>query len=122
MSNFHHLPDLRKLHISNAANGKAISPNLRTRGVGPSMAGALSPVMDRSRAAPPIVAIPEDIENAPAGDPPMDRLRTYVKSLPYAVESNAEMQELLDHILTRLAQCVRAKDFDPGFLQWDSMV
>ena len=89
MSNFHHLPDLRKLHISNAANGKAISPNLRTRGVGPSMAGALSPVMDRSRAAPPIVAIPEDIENAPAGDPPMDRLRTYVKSLPYAVESNA---------------------------------
>ena len=67
--------------------------------------------------------LPDDIAH-PDGDPDpaMDRLRTYVKSLPYPVESYAHMQELLDFILTRLVQCVRAKDFDPGFLQWDSML
>lgn len=69
------------------------------------------------------IAIPDDIEH-PQGepDPAMDRLRTYVKSLPYSVESNSRMQELLDFFLTRLLQCVRARDFDPGFLQWDSML
>ena len=70
------------------------------------------------------VRIPEDIENPPGGepDPAMDRLRTYVKSLPYSVESYAHVQQIFDLILTRLAQCVKAKDFDPGFLQWDSML
>lgn len=69
------------------------------------------------------ITIPDDIEY-PQGehDPAMERLRTYVKSLPYSVESNSHMQELLDFFLTRLLQCVRAKDFDPGFLQWDSML
>ncbi|KAL5535214.1 BLM3_1 [Sanghuangporus sanghuang] len=71
------------------------------------------------------VQIPEDIANPPEGqssDPAMDRLRTYVKSLPYSVESYAHMQQILDLILTRLVQSVKAKDFDPGFLQWDSML
>ena len=69
------LPELHKLNI----NGNATSRDEKIR------------------------KIPDDIANAPPGDPAMDRLRTYVKSLPYAVESNAEMQEFLDLILTRLA-------------------
>ncbi|KAH8120571.1 ARM repeat-containing protein [Phellopilus nigrolimitatus] len=71
---------------------------------------------------PPYVEVPADIEHATDSDPAMERLRTYVKSLPYSVEPNSHMQALLDFILARLVQCVQAKDFDPGFLQWDSML
>ena len=68
------------------------------------------------------VLIPDDIKNASSDDPATDRLKTYVKSLPYSVESNSRMQYMLDFILMRLVQCVKAKDYDPGFLQWDSMI
>lgn len=71
---------------------------------------------------PQVVEVPDDIRNADSKDPAVDRLKTYVKSLPYSVESNSRMQSMLDFILTRLVQCVKAKDFDPGFLQWDSMI
>ena len=64
-------------------------------------------------------AIPDDIEQSK--DPSMDRLRLYAKSLPYPIEPNSKMQELLDFYLARMVQCVKAKDFDPGFLQWDTM-
>ena len=64
----------------------------------------------------------DDIKNASSDDPATDRLKTYVKSLPYSVESNSRMQSMLDFILMRLVQCVKAKDYDPGFLQWDSMI
>ena len=64
--------------------------------------------------------IPEDIANAT--DRYMVKLRNYCKSLPYTVESNARMQEMLDLILLRLTQCVEAKDYDPGLQQWDSML
>ena len=52
----------------------------------------------------------------------MDKLKNYCKSLPYAVESNEKMQEMLDFILLRLTQCLEAKDYDPGLQQWDSML
>lgn len=52
----------------------------------------------------------------------MVKLRNYAKSLPYSIEPNSKMQEMLDFILLRLAQCVEAKDYDPGLLQWDSML
>jgi proteasome activator subunit 4 len=52
----------------------------------------------------------------------MIKLKNYCKSLPYQVESNERMQEMLDFILLRLTQCLEAKDYDPGLQQWDSML
>lgn len=68
----------------------------------------------------PTVTIPDDIANST--DHYMVKLRNYCKSLPYSVESNARMQEMLDFILLRITQCVEAKDYDPGLQQWDSML
>ena len=68
----------------------------------------------------PNVTLPEDI--ASATDRYMVKLRNYCKALPYSVESNARMQEMLDFILLRITQCVEAKDYDPGLQQWDSML
>lgn len=64
--------------------------------------------------------IPDDINRAP--DRYMQKLKLYATSLPYAIESNARMQDMLDFILRRIAQCVEAKDFEPGLVQWDSMI
>ncbi|KZT40114.1 hypothetical protein SISSUDRAFT_983884 [Sistotremastrum suecicum HHB10207 ss-3] len=55
-------------------------------------------------------------------DPQFERLKSYANALPYSIESNAHMQDLLDHYLLRMTECVKAQSFDPGFLQWDSMV
>lgn len=64
--------------------------------------------------------IPEDIMNS--SDRYMVKLKNYCKSLPYSVESNSKMQEMLDFIVLRLVQCIEARDYDPGFQQWDSML
>ena len=69
---------------------------------------------------PPSVTIPDDILHATGRE--MERLKTYAASLPYSIEPNSKMQELLDFFLMRMVQAVRAKDFDPGFLQWDGMI
>lgn len=52
----------------------------------------------------------------------LEKLKNYAESLPYSIEGNSKMQEMLDFICLRLCQCVEAKDFDPGFAQWDSML
>ena len=52
----------------------------------------------------------------------MVKLKNYCQSLPYSVESNSKMQEMLDFIILRLVQCIEARDYDPGFQQWDSML
>ena len=52
----------------------------------------------------------------------LEKLKDYAKSLPYSIESNSKMQEMFDFICLRLCQCIEAKDFDPGFAQWDSMI
>ena len=52
----------------------------------------------------------------------MVKLQNYAKSIPYSVEPNSKMQQMLDFILLRIAQSVEAKDYDPGLLQWDSML
>ncbi|KAF8998336.1 hypothetical protein BDZ89DRAFT_1105652 [Hymenopellis radicata] len=44
-----------------------------------------------------------------------------LKSLPYAIDSQT-MELLLDLILRRIVQCVEARDYDVGLLQWDSML
>jgi len=62
-------------------------------------------------------AIPEDVDHAT--DHYMQKLKNYAKNLPYSIEPNSKMQELLDFILLRITQCVEAKDYDPGLLQWD---
>ncbi|KAI9438389.1 hypothetical protein F5148DRAFT_883735 [Russula earlei] len=64
--------------------------------------------------------IEHDIENAT--DRYLLKLKTYAKALPYSIESNSRMQELLDFICMRIVQTVQARDYDPGFLQWDSML
>jgi len=62
-------------------------------------------------------AIPDDI--AHANDRYLQKLKNYARGIPYSVEPNSKMQELLGSILLRLIQCVEAKDYDPGLLQWD---
>lgn len=71
-------------------------------------------IQDRNTNSP---AIPEDIDNA--GDRYLQKLKTYAKNVPYSIEPNSKMQKLLDFILLRITQCVEAKDYDPGLLQWD---
>jgi proteasome activator subunit 4 len=50
------------------------------------------------------------------------KLKSYAKALPYSIESNSKMQRLLGFICMRIVQTVQASDYDPGFLQWDSML
>lgn len=64
-----------------------------------------------------VPAIPDDI--AHASDHYLQKLKNYAKNVPYSIESNSKMQELLDHAILRMAQCAEAKDYDPGLLQWD---
>ncbi|KAM5538277.1 hypothetical protein V8D89_008164 [Ganoderma adspersum] len=75
----------------------------------------------RPRPSPAPPPISDDIMHA-TGDRYMVKLRNYAKSIPYSIESNSRMQEMLDFILLRLTQCVEVKDYDPGLLQWDSML
>jgi proteasome activator subunit 4 len=65
-------------------------------------------------------SIPDDI--AHSDDPCLKKLAIYAKHLPYPIESNSKMQALLDFILLRITQCVDAKDFDLGLIQWDGML
>ena len=67
---------------------------------------------------PPLIE--HDIEHA--SDRYLLKLKSYAKALPYSIESNSRMQGLLDFICIRIVQTVQARDYDPGFLQWDSML
>jgi proteasome activator subunit 4 len=61
-------------------------------------------------------------EGQPEDERYFERLKNYAKSLPYEIESHEKMMKLFDFILLRITQCVEAKDFDVGMLQWDSML
>ena len=65
--------------------------------------------------------IPEDLEDT-HGIRYMQKLKDYAKSLPYSIEPYSKMIEILDFILLRLTQSIEAKDYDIGFIQWDSML
>lgn len=67
------------------------------------------------------IPLPEDIED-PGGNRYMQKLKEYARSIPYAIESHSEALELLNFFVLRLTQSVDAKDFDIGFMQWDSML
>ncbi|CDS82081.1 related to BLM10-proteasome activator subunit [Sporisorium scitamineum] len=43
----------------------------------------------------------------------------YPNSLPYTCETLEEFDARLDHIIRRLVDCVRAKDYDIGLVQWN---
>ncbi|KAJ7462702.1 hypothetical protein B0H11DRAFT_2310714 [Mycena galericulata] len=62
----------------------------------------------------------------PSSDAPTDRsllkYREYVRSIPYGVEPESKMLEMLEFIVQRLMQCAQARDYEVGFLQWDSML
>lgn len=62
---------------------------------------------------------PEGVET---DDRYLQKLKSYAKSLPYSIEPYLKMMSILDLILVRIAQCVEAKDYEVGFLQWDSML
>jgi proteasome activator subunit 4 len=64
--------------------------------------------------------IEHDIRDA--SDRYLLKLKSYARALPYSIDSNSKMQGLLDFICMRIVQTVQAKDYDPGFLQWDSML
>jgi proteasome activator subunit 4 len=64
--------------------------------------------------------IPADITGS--DDRGLQKLKNYARFIPYGIESNARLQEMLDFIVVRMVQCVEAKDYDPGLLQWDSML
>ena len=64
--------------------------------------------------------VPDDVIHTT--DRYLGKLRNYARSIPYSIEPNSRMQDMLDFILLRLSQCVEAKDYDPGLLQWDSML
>jgi proteasome activator subunit 4 len=66
------------------------------------------------------IPIPYDIQST--NDRYLQKLKTYASSIPYPIEANSRMAELLDVILLRITQCVEAKDYDVGLLQWDSML
>lgn len=50
------------------------------------------------------------------------KINTYGKSLPYAIEPCSKMLEMLDFIVLRLTQCLEARDYDVGLLQWSNML
>jgi proteasome activator subunit 4 len=70
--------------------------------------------------AAPVPLVPDDI--AKSEDRYLQKLAIYARSIPYPIEPNERMQHMLDFIILRITQCVDAKDYDPGLLQWDSML
>ncbi|GAA5990546.1 hypothetical protein JCM10908_003124 [Rhodotorula pacifica] len=50
---------------------------------------------------------------------PREEQLDYPESLPYETESLEEMDAKLEEIVRRLVDCVRAKDYDVGFVQWN---
>jgi hypothetical protein len=45
---------------------------------------------------------------------PLRKYREYVRSLPYSVEPEAKMVEMLDFVVLRLTQCALARDYEVG--------
>ena len=64
--------------------------------------------------------IPDDIVNST--DPKLVKLKNLARILPYPIESNEEMQRRLELILLRITQCVKAKHYYPGLVNWDIML
>lgn len=70
---------------------------------------------------PPGALIPQDIADT-NGNREMEKLKNLARLLPYSIEPNSRMQQMLDFIIRRICQAVEAQDYDVGFLQWDTML
>ncbi|KAJ7130046.1 hypothetical protein C8R43DRAFT_1025561 [Mycena crocata] len=57
-----------------------------------------------------------------SADRQLHKYSEYVRSIPYATEPESKMLEMLDFIVLRIEQCCIARDYEVGFLQWDSML
>lgn len=69
----------------------------------------------------PQPSLPQDIVDT-NGSREMEKLKNLARLLPYSVEPNSQMQQMLDLIMRRIYQAVEAQDYDIGFLQWDTML
>ncbi|KAF8649879.1 hypothetical protein AX16_005641 [Volvariella volvacea WC 439] len=81
-------------------------------------------MMDNSSIQPPIVNGTNSAHRPMKGaeDHELKKWRTYTQMLPYSTEPASEMIRMLDYILLRLTQCIEAKDYEVGLLQWDTMI
>ncbi|KAJ7630634.1 hypothetical protein FB45DRAFT_1027837 [Roridomyces roridus] len=61
-------------------------------------------------------------KRAPDPNWPLRKYKEYIKSIPYAAEPESKLIEMLEFIVLRLEQCVTSRDYEVGFLQWDSML
>jgi proteasome activator subunit 4 len=52
----------------------------------------------------------------------VEKLKNLARLLPYSIEPDSRMQQILDFIIKRICQAVEAQDYDVGFLQWDTML
>ncbi|KAJ6627245.1 hypothetical protein B0H10DRAFT_1941394 [Mycena sp. CBHHK59/15] len=50
------------------------------------------------------------------------KYREYVRSLPYSIEPESKLVEMIDFIVLRITQCCVARDYEVGLIQWDSML
>jgi proteasome activator subunit 4 len=74
-----------------------------------------------SRPSAPHAHLPQDIVDT-NGSREMEKLKNLARLLPYSVEPDSRMQQMLDFIMRRIYQAVEAQDYDIGFLQWDTML
>lgn len=65
---------------------------------------------------------PPNDGNGNEEDPYMRKLKLYAQSLPYDIEPYSTALDIFDTMLLRLTECVEAKDYDVGLLQWESMI
>ncbi|KAJ7456675.1 hypothetical protein FB451DRAFT_613190 [Mycena latifolia] len=72
------------------------------------------------------MATPPDISTLTIHDPgpnsEVAKYREYVRTLPYSIEPESRMVEMLEFTVLRITQCCIARDYEVGFLQWDSML
>ncbi|KAJ7785985.1 hypothetical protein B0H16DRAFT_1488812 [Mycena metata] len=75
-------------------------------------------------ALPDISMLAIDDPGPSADERALRKYREYVRSIPYSasVEPESKMLEMLDFIVLRIQQCCVARDYEVGFLQWDSML
>jgi proteasome activator subunit 4 len=66
--------------------------------------------------------IPTDTDSELVEDQCMQKFNAYRQSLPYEIEPHSKMMEMLNLIVLRITQCLEARDYDVGLLQWDSML
>ncbi|KAF7319927.1 Membrane protein [Mycena kentingensis (nom. inval.)] len=52
----------------------------------------------------------------------LEKYKLYIRQLPYTVEPETKLQEMLDFIVLRLTQACAARDYEVGFLQQDTLL